>query len=41
MDPQGNATAGIKYNAEDNNSIYAVLSGKSRIEDSIYPTQNN
>lgn len=39
MDPQGNATSGVGFEAADKNSIYDVISGKTKIEESIYPTK--
>jgi len=39
MDPQGNATSGVGIEGSGKNSIYDIISGKARIEDSIYPTQ--
>ena len=38
MDPQGNATSGIGIDSNGKNSIYDVLSGKVKVEQSIYPT---
>jgi chromosome partitioning protein len=39
MDPQGNATSGLGFNAEEKKSVYDVISGNEKIEESIYPTQ--
>ncbi|MDD4955713.1 MAG: ParA family protein [Candidatus Omnitrophica bacterium] len=39
MDPQGNATSGMGFNAEGKHSIYDVISATSNIEESIYQTQ--
>ncbi len=39
MDPQGNATSGLGFDAEGKHSIYDVISGGANIEDSIYQTQ--
>lgn len=39
MDPQGNATSGIGFDCQEENSIYEVLMENANIEESIYPTQ--
>jgi chromosome partitioning protein len=39
MDPQGNATSGLGFNAEGKHSIYDVISATASIEESIYSTQ--
>jgi chromosome partitioning protein len=39
IDPQGNATSGVGFNPENKPSVYEVIMGTSRVEDSIYPTQ--
>lgn len=39
MDPQGNATSGMGFPADDKHSIYDVISGNISIAESIYPTQ--
>jgi len=39
MDPQGNATSGVGLNRENKNSIYEVIMGDAKIEESIYPTE--
>jgi chromosome partitioning protein len=39
IDPQGNATSGVGFDANDKNSIYQVIMGDAKIEESIYPTQ--
>jgi chromosome partitioning protein len=38
IDPQGNATSGCGVDSKDKNSIYDVLMGQARIQDSIYPS---
>ena len=39
MDPQGNASSGTGLDLEGKQSVYDVISGTARIEDSIYPTK--
>ena len=39
MDPQGNATSGTGVNRENKSSIYEVIMGDAKIEESIYPTE--
>lgn len=39
MDPQGNATSGAGVKCENKNSIYEVIMGDAKIEESVYPTE--
>ncbi|MCM8831290.1 MAG: AAA family ATPase [Candidatus Omnitrophica bacterium] len=39
MDPQGNATSGIGFDSQDKKTAYDVISIKSDIKESIYPTK--
>lgn len=38
IDPQGNASSGVGFNQEGKNSVYEIMTGNCKIEDSIYPT---
>ncbi len=38
MDPQGNATSGVGFDAAEKNSIYDIISGKAGLTDSLYST---
>lgn len=39
MDPQGNATSGVGFDSQNKNSIYEIIMGDAKLEESIYPTQ--
>ncbi len=39
MDPQGNATSGLGFQAEGKNSIYDIITEKAKVSESIYPTK--
>lgn len=39
MDPQGNASSGAGINLDDKHTIYEIISGTAKIEESIYPSK--